>query len=289
MGYTYLPDFPQPARARIEATKIQAGSDLEDCKGQLQRASELDVEMRNYILRVFFSFVQEALELGRQGVWTVERIDREVREFLECITLEAQLHKGYDLQGRSIIPLTDHVFGHIRPEVRREFEKSREWRCYQEQLCKVAQVQGSAQSPKPRRAQAPKAVSQPVVEGLPRPTSTQKWEDVQILFLSDDRIQVRIAGQPKTYNYAEFGCMDQRSKLPNKVWTVLRTLALAQGVITDDRRTTFKGWPALEKQIEKLRKLLRDRFNISEDPLPFQRRIGYRLQCRIGRAESFDK
>ena len=128
----------------------------------------------------------------------------------------------------------------------------------------------------------------PAAHGRPRPTPALKWEDVDISFLSDERIQVQIVSQRATYNYAEFGCMDKRTGRPNKVWEILKTLALAHGVIPDINRPANKSWPAMEKQLEKLRKLLKYQFHLSEDPLPFRRGTGYRLQCKIGNAASFD-
>jgi hypothetical protein len=140
MGYVYPPEFPRPSRARIEAAKIRAASGLEETKAQLSGVTNVEAEIRKYVLQVFAAFTQEALALGQQAVWDVERVDREVREFLSCFALEAQLQKGYDSQGRPTIPLTDRVFGRILPEVRLEFEKSAEWRRYQEDLLNVAQV-----------------------------------------------------------------------------------------------------------------------------------------------------
>ena len=149
MGYSYLPDFPQESRARIKAIEIQAGFELEDSKQQLSRLSDFETEVRKYILTIFSAFAEEALALGQRGSWTVEILDREAREFLASITLQAQLEKGYDRRGHSISPLTNHVFGHILPEVRRELEQSSVWRRYQEQLAEVARLQASSSAEEP--------------------------------------------------------------------------------------------------------------------------------------------
>jgi hypothetical protein len=128
----------------------------------------------------------------------------------------------------------------------------------------------------------------PAARGRARPTPALKWEDVDISLLSDERIQVQIVSQRATCNYAEFGCVDQRTGRANKVWEMLKTLARAHGVIPDINRTDTKGWPAMEKRLERLRKLLKYQFHLSEDPLPFRRGTGYRLRCKIGNAASFD-
>jgi len=149
MAYSYLPDFPQASRGRIKAIEIQAGFELEDSKQQRSRLSDFETDVRKYILRVFSAFAEEALALGQQGSWTVEIVDREAGEFLASITLQTQLEKGYDRRGHSISPLTNHVFGHILPEVRRELEQSSVWRRYQEQLAEVARLQASSSAQQP--------------------------------------------------------------------------------------------------------------------------------------------
>lgn len=288
MGYAYLSDFPQTARSRIEAMKIRTGIDLEDCKRNLRRISELEGAVRNYILRVFSAFAQEALELGRQGLWSPESIDREVREFLECLTLEAQLFKGHDLEGRGILPLTDRIFGRILPEVRREFEASNEWASTRSNC--TTWPRGSPWAWHrlrrdvgcDRRGTIP-SISAPTEGPNSRPELGRRGHLVSLRRTNpgSDR------GRPETYNYAEFGCVDRRSERPNTIWALLKILARADGKIPDTNRTHEKSWPAIEKQVENLRKLLRDHFNLADDPLPFRRGTGYRLRCHIGCSESF--
>ena len=116
VGYTYSSDFPQRSRARIAAVKIEAGLELEDSKRQLRWVSDLEAEIRKYILRVFIVFVEEAMELGRQRRWSVDRIDEQARKFLECTTFEAEREKGYFQSGRGmrIESLVDRVFSDRR-------------------------------------------------------------------------------------------------------------------------------------------------------------------------------
>lgn len=143
MESPYPFDFPPSSRARVEAAKAKAALKLEESKGRIVRLDEYEAALRNYILLVFAAFAAEALELGRQGVWAVQRLDSESREFLERITLQAQLYKGYDPRNRAIVPMVERVFGHLLPEVRREFEQSSQWRSYQEGLSEVAELQAS--------------------------------------------------------------------------------------------------------------------------------------------------
>ena len=195
-------------------------------------------------MRIFDAFATEALALGRRGVWTVEHVDGEARDFLGSVTLDAQLRKGRDRHGQSIAPLVDRVFGEILPEVRREFEESSEWRRYQEGLLEVAHRQASDEGTEASTRNAGDVASAEgrtaavrcdrkggAARAMPNatPFRAQAWEHVEIAFLSDERIQVWIDGRPETYNYAEFGCADQRSERPNKARQMLRTLAEAGG------------------------------------------------------------
>lgn len=117
----------------------------------------------------------------------------------------------------------------------------------------------------------------------------RRWEDVKLDFLSDERIQVWIGGDPQTYNYAEFGCADRRTGGPNTAWKMLQVLAASHGVIPATSRTAVRDWPAMEKQLQRLRAVLRQHFGLTDDPLPFRRNEGYRLRLQIGRALSLDK
>ena len=108
-----------------------------------------------------------------------------------------------------------------------------------------------------------------------------------MLFISEERVQIWIGGELETRNYAEMGFDDKRNGTPSKSWDVLRLLAQNEGVIRTTGRAA-KQWAALEKQIERTRKLLKSHFGIPEDPLPFEKGAGYRLRCSIGSTPAFD-
>ena len=115
----------------------------------------------------------------------------------------------------------------------------------------------------------------------------QKWEDLEISFLSDHRLELRVAGQAETLNYSEISLADRRSGKPNQSWGVLLALAQGGGVIPETARNS-KQWLALEKQIERTRKVLRERFALLDDPLPFEKGTGYRARFEIRCAASFE-
>lgn len=90
------------------------------------------------------------------------------------------------------------------------------------------------------------------------------WEAVEIVFLSDERVQIRNGANSETRNYAEFGFADGRNENPNQAWKMLRALA-AEGVIRNEKEAGLP-WPKVEKQIQEIRKILRKHFGISADP-----------------------
>ncbi len=134
---TYPPDFPQESRAAVEAEKIRAGRDFEATKVSAKSASEVEGQLRQYILRTFLAFAKEA---QTRRLWPVDKMDSECREFLRLLTIDAYYDKGYDKWGRRLQAMTSNWNGSILSEVQREFERTPEWKQYQDALLKVATV-----------------------------------------------------------------------------------------------------------------------------------------------------
>jgi len=128
----------------------------------------------------------------------------------------------------------------------------------------------------------------PVSEALDskREVGPTSWAEVEICFLSDDRVQLTAGKHTETLNYADFGFADGRSQRPNLAWVILRALAVSGGTI--GRPPDAKGWPSVEKRMQKLRKMFRARFKLDDDPLPFVEGVGYRAQFKICCASSFN-
>jgi hypothetical protein len=106
-----------------------------------------------------------------------------------------------------------------------------------------------------------------------------KWEEIEISFISDERVQVRRGKKSETLNYAEFGFEDARTGSPNQAWVVLRRLAERHGNIENEMEARMK-WSKLEKRIQGIRSVLRNRFGIASDPIPFLERS--RVQDKSG-------
>jgi hypothetical protein len=111
------------------------------------------------------------------------------------------------------------------------------------------------------------------------------WEAIEIVFLSDERVQIRNGGNRETRNYADFGFADGRNENPNQAWKILRALA-AEGVIRDEKDAGLP-WTKVEKQIQEIRKILRKHFGISADPVPFVKDLGYKACFKISLGRSF--
>jgi hypothetical protein len=127
-----------------------------------------------------------------------------------------------------------------------------------------------------RFSEAPEVSHEPAV---------RDWGEVEIRFLSDERVQITVGKQRETRNYAEFGFEDGRSKRPNLAWITLRVLAKQQGTISS---SNAGGWGKVEKRMQEIRRVLRHHFVITDDPLPFIEGIGYRTRFKIGCAPSCD-
>jgi hypothetical protein len=115
----------------------------------------------------------------------------------------------------------------------------------------------------------------------------REWEQVEIEFLSDERVQIRIQDKTETRNYAEMGFVDKRNEKPNQSWVVLRTLAQNGGTF-EDSADARKKWSAVEKHIQRIREALREHFALGGDPIPFVPGVGYRARFKIRCAASFE-
>jgi len=116
-----------------------------------------------------------------------------------------------------------------------------------------------------------------------RPAAT--WNEVEIRFISDERVQTIACGAMETRNYAEMKCEDRRNHKPNITWITFRRLAKS-GIIS--KPSPGEDWTTVEKAIQRLRKMLRDQFKIPDDPVPFVPGVGYKAQFKIGCSASFE-
>ncbi len=140
----YPREFSSQARALVEAEKLKARRQFVEDRTQTPWSKHVPSAMdeknfQRYILQVFLVFGHEACKLGEQRLWNVERIRAEVDEFLRRFTIHVYYADGHDKHGRKLPEMVSHLNGSLLPEVRREFEKSDEWRKFEEDLLAVAE------------------------------------------------------------------------------------------------------------------------------------------------------
>jgi hypothetical protein len=111
-------------------------------------------------------------------------------------------------------------------------------------------------------------------------SDAESWDQIEISFLSDERVQIEIGSSRATLNYAEMGFADKRSGKPNQAWIMLRRLAEADGLIKDGSGTG-QTWTRVEKRVQEIRKALKDRYGIASDPIPFVSGTGYQASFRV--------
>src|SRR5579885_3066262 len=158
-----------------------------------------------------------------------------------------------------------------------------------------------------RKALMPPSPEAPQLEPEPPPLAWDK--DVSIIFLSDERVQVKRGDQFSTMNYAEFGFEDKRNGKPDQAWVLLREMAENKGVLQkQDRRgpesvlkpardrdkelhraleVQARQWAKTQKHVETIRKRLREHFRILDgDPIP-STAAGYQTAFQLDVSPSY--
>jgi hypothetical protein len=121
----------------------------------------------------------------------------------------------------------------------------------------------------------------------PKNSAAKSWQSIEILFVSDHRLQIRANGMSmETLNFAEFGFADRRTQNPNKAWELLRALAQSRGTICDGK-AIGEQWPKIEKRVQDIRRVLREYFGLPGDPIPFIEGTGYQTLFKIKCGPSF--
>ena len=82
-----------------------------------------------YIMSIFAAFANEACVLGRSGIWTADRIDREARQCLRLTAIEAR--NKYSGRADLHIPKVTDEVGNIDRPVMEHLETYPEWQRFQ--------------------------------------------------------------------------------------------------------------------------------------------------------------
>jgi hypothetical protein len=116
----------------------------------------------------------------------------------------------------------------------------------------------------------------------------KSWEEIEISFLSDERIRITEPKRTQTLNYAEFGFEDGRTGKPTRAWKALLILAKNSGPITESSLGTDMKWSNFEKRMGEIRRLFRKYFGLPGDPLPYVKNTGYQARFKISCGPSFE-
>ena len=127
---------------------------------------------------------------------------------------------------------------------------------------------------------------QPTPELVCSNHGASRWDEIEIEFLSDHQVQIRTPNKSEVRNYRALGLNDGRSGLPRKAWEVLCLMAQNNGFLADGRGTG-QSWVKIERRVQEIRSVFRKVFGLSQDPVPFVSKTGYKTRFKITCAPSF--
>ena len=117
---------------------------------------------------------------------------------------------------------------------------------------------------------------------------TSSWEDIEIRFTSEHRVQIFVRGIPgDSMNFADMGFEDRRGGggKPIGAWALLVDLSQNDGICSAAQVSSNQS---IQKRAQEVRDRLAHRFQIAGDPLPFRKGTGYKSRFKIRRSPSFD-
>ena len=101
-----------------------------------------------------------------------------------------------------------------------------------------------------------------------------QWNEVSIVFVTDESVRVGARKESRNYNYTELGFADSRkADMHDTHWGLLRGIAYLDGKIPTNQPDILdlKTRGTTEKQLQRMRKRLKEFFNISENPIPVKK------------------
>ena len=298
---TDRPDLPPRFQNAFEAAKAEAELAFATFPERLLPNLSIVGAATNrlkLVTGVFFAYCTQARNACQEGDWTV----RQASEAIDAAwisTFDSYFGREYPATSRDV------KSGH-RLQVWQSVKLDSRWRQHLTELAALAE--DSAAALKLRAEASSRAVEggflkadkpgesgssgtepapeQPVKEANGADGGGADWQDIEVSFLSDERVQIRNGARSESRNYAELGFGDGRNGKPNQAWVTLRVMAQENGIIRDGAKTGA-AWPKVEKRIQEIRKVLRRHFSITADPIPFVEGTGYQACFRIGCGPSF--
>jgi len=107
-------------------------------------------------MRIFLAFAKEACALRTGRNWTIERVQRESEEFLRQLTIKVVFAKFPGLDQHWI----SNINGSLSSDVKRKFERSPEWKSYEDLLetPKTESTSRAKSAPEPIRNSEPRSI-----------------------------------------------------------------------------------------------------------------------------------
>jgi hypothetical protein len=146
------PDYPEEfsaaARARNEKVRVRRRREFEQDRRKAPPTNwtkgKRDWDERCFHVHIWCNaaaFGHEACEVGRQSIWSLDRIRRETEEFLRRFAIDAYYAYGRDRCGNQFPKMTSDGIesaGLLLPAVRQRFYDSKAGRQFENELLAVA-------------------------------------------------------------------------------------------------------------------------------------------------------
>ena len=272
MALSYPDCFPAEFKGVVDGAQTRAELELRgriDHLGEDFTYEDFRAAAVSYATAVFAEFGHQACRAAGSRESLRNQLRQCVDKFIDLLALHAHSDfKDFDSPLFGSPPDPHLGSGGDRSwltDCRRVIRGSSEWRAYLVELGDVTAARAT--------------------DGDLGPTRT--WGDIQVWFLSDERVEVTDGSTVLTFNYTEFGFEDSRSGKPNSAWAMLRRFAENEGRL-ELASIEMVDRSQVEKQIQDVRRVLRHHFGLGDDPLPFQRNEGYRAIFKLGCRQSFD-
>lgn len=138
---------------------------------------------------------------------------------------------------------------------------------------------------------APPALASEATDSVPSESTPvqnpKSWQEIEITFLSDHRVEICLGSNRENYNYGDLSFQDRRSGKENRAWITLREIARHNGTIPRPT-ATGRDRAMFQKRIEEIRRKLRTHFGILADPIPLNGST-YQASFKISCGASFDR
>jgi hypothetical protein len=120
--------------------------------------------------------------------------------------------------------------------------------------------------------------------------SNMQWDEVKIIFVSDDTVRMCARSERKLYHFASIGFQDARKgDGPNILWGLLLALAHYGGTIPTNNDLDARLTRNLPKHKQRLQEHLKSLFGIEDDPFyDYQHASCYKTKFEIQKANAID-